>query len=127
MEKKDCKILIVEDDLFLANIYRVKLEREGFKVDIAGSGTRGLEKFGESKPNLIITEVMLTGIDGFQLIERLHDEGYKGLFVFLTKLGEKEDVQRGLDLGADAYFIKTQVTFREVLNKIKELMATCEV
>jgi DNA-binding response OmpR family regulator len=117
------KVLIVEEDLFLANIYRVRLEQEGFEVRIAHGGKRGLEVVAEFAPDLVLAEVMLTERDGFILLEEMRKQGHERMrLVFLTKLGEKEDVERGLKLGADAYFIKTQVTFREVLKKISALL-----
>lgn len=120
-DRKD-KVLIVEEDLFLANIYRVKLEQEGFDVRIAHGGQRGLEAFAEFSPDLVLAEIVLTETDGFDMLEEMRKRaGGPIRAVFLTKLGEKEDIDRGLKLGAAAYFIKTQVTFKEVVEKLKEL------
>lgn len=117
------KILIVEEDLFLANIYRVKLEQEGYHVLVASGGQQGAEACKEFKPDMVMSEVLLVDLDGFALQETVRADGFDGQFIYLTKLGEKEDVDRGLKLGAKAYFIKTQVTFREVIERIKELFA----
>lgn len=120
MENGKKKVLIVEEDLFLANIYRVKLEQEGFEVRIAHGGSRGLEAFKELKPDLVLAEIVLTEVDGFAMLEEMRKLDGSAKVVFLTKLGEKEDVDRGLKLGAVAYFIKTQATFKEVVEKLKE-------
>lgn len=117
-------ILIVEEDLFLANIYRVRLEQEGFEVRIAHGGRQGLEMFTDFRPDLVLTEVMLTEPDGFTMAEEmLKKSDGAARIVFLTKLGEREDVDRGLKIGAKAYFIKTQVTFKEVIGEILVLLA----
>jgi len=124
MEKCNCKVLIVEDDLFLANIYRAKLEQDGFQIRIAHGGGQGLQAFDEFSPDIVLSEVVLAGTDGFELLNELRGKASRPVrFVFLTKLGEREDVSRGLGLGVDAYFIKTQVTFKEVVQKLKELAA----
>lgn len=121
MDKK--KLLVIEEDLFLANIYKVKLEREGFEVKIAHGGEQGLEMYKEYKPDIVLMEIMLARIDGFELLQMMKKEsgGKAPCAVYLTKLGEKEDVERGLENGASAYFIKTQVTFQEVVSQINEL------
>jgi len=124
MEKGKCKVLVIEEDLFLANIYRAKLEQENFEVRIAHGGGQGLQAFDEFSPDIVLAEIVLAGTDGFSLLEELRGKGGRPFqFVFLTKLGEREDVTRGMQLGVDAYFIKTQVTFKEVVVKLKELAA----
>jgi DNA-binding response OmpR family regulator len=100
------RILIVEDENHLAEGLRFNLEAEGYEVRVAESGEQGLELLAQTPCDLVVLDIMLPGMDGFTVAERLRE---KGLFVpvlMLTARGRAEDVLRGFAVGADDYLSK---------------------
>lgn len=119
------KILIVDDDALLLEMYAEKLGREGFQVETALSGRKGLEKARGFKPDLILLDILMPSMDGFQVLEKLKsDPATKGIpVVFLTNLSEEEEnVRKGFGLGAAAYFVKARFRPAEIIEKIKEIL-----
>jgi DNA-binding response OmpR family regulator len=100
------RVLVVEDNADLAYGLRNNLEIEGYKVDVAGDGTRGLALARTAGPDLIILDLMLPGLDGFRVLRALRDEGRRLPILVLTARGEESDKVRGLRLGADDYVTK---------------------
>ena len=100
------RVLVVEDNADLAYGLRNNLEIEGYKVDVAGDGTRGLALARTAAPDLIILDLMLPGMDGFRVLRALRDEGRRLPILVLTARGEEGDKVRGLRLGADDYVTK---------------------
>lgn len=119
------KILIVEDDEFLANIYQTKFEIEGFKVFVAGDGEQGLKFAGTKEPEIILLDVLLPKLDGFAVLEQLKkDSATKDIpVILLTNLGQKEDVQKGLKMGAVDYLIKAHFKPSETVDKVKKVLS----
>lgn len=119
------KILIVEDDEFLANIYQTKFEIEGFKVFVAGDGEQGLKMAGSKTPEIILLDVLLPKLDGFAVLEQLKkDSATKDIpVILLTNLGQKEDVQKGLKMGAVDYLIKAHFKPSETVDKVKKVLS----
>lgn len=120
------KILVVEDDSFLAGMYVTKLGLEGFSVDLAGDGKDGLKKAREWKPDLILLDIVLPVMDGFSMLTELKaDADTRAVPVMLlTNLGAKGDVEKGLTLGAADYLIKAHFMPSEVVEKVKRLLAS---
>lgn len=118
------KILVVEDDSFLAGMYITKLGLEGFSVDLAGDGREGLKKAREWKPDLVLLDIVLPIMDGFSMLEQMKaDTAMKDIpVILLTNLGQKSDVERGLSLGASDYLIKAHFMPSEVIEKVKRLL-----
>lgn len=119
------KILIVEDDAFLADIYKTKLEMEGFKVMVAGDGERGLKMIQTKSPDLVLLDILLPKKDGFAILEEVKKSGgpIKDIpVILLTNLGQNEDVDKGLNLGAVDYLIKAHFKPAEVAEKIKKYL-----
>jgi len=118
------KILVVEDDSFLAGMYLTKFGLEGFDVELASDGKDGLKKAKEWKPDLILLDIVLPIVDGFTVLEKLRgDADAKDIpVVLLTNLGQKSDVERGLSLGAADYLIKAHFMPSEVIEKVKRLL-----
>lgn len=114
-------ILLVEDDTFLAGMYITKLTMEHFNVELAVDGQAGLEKVKKIKPDLILLDVLLPKIDGFEVLRAIKDDAdLRDIpVILLTNLGQKSDVLRGLDLGAADYLIKAHFMPSEVVEKIK--------
>jgi DNA-binding response OmpR family regulator len=99
-------ILIVEDNADLAFGLRNNLEIEGYAVDVAGDGPSGLASARAIRPDLVILDLMLPGLDGYRVLKALRDEGLDMPVLILTAHGEEADKVRGFRLGADDYVTK---------------------
>lgn len=118
------KILIIEDDSFLAAIFSKQLEKGGFDVSVAGSGEDGLKLIEKDLPDLLVLDLVLPKINGFEVLEKLKaEEGTKNLPVLImSNLGQREDIDKCLALGAADYLIKAHVTPDELVNKAKGVL-----
>jgi CheY-like chemotaxis protein len=118
------RVLLVEDDGFLASIYAQKLEVEGYDVSFATNGEDGLKLAQKDHPNLILMDILMPKMDGFEMLERLKaDEATKVIPVLvLSNLGQKEDVERCIKLGAAGYVIKAHSLPHETVKRIKEIL-----
>lgn len=120
------KVLIVEDDKFLSELISTKLDKEGFAIALAGDGEAGLKKAEEFKPEIILLDIMLPGMDGFEVLEKLKshsDEQMKKIpVIILSNFGQESKVERGLQLGAVDYLVKANFTTGEIVAKIKEVL-----
>lgn len=116
------KILIVEDDKFLAKMISRLLESHHYEIVLASSGKEGLLKASAGNINLILLDIMLPDIDGFDLLESLkqNEATAKIPVIILSNLGQPEDMQQGRKFGAVDYLIKSDMSLDEVVNKIKK-------
>jgi len=125
-EKKEnkIKIVLVEDDAFLAGMYVTKLNLEGYDVHLASDGEKGLKLVKEELPGIILLDVILPKMSGFDVLKDLKaDAKTKNIpVILLTNLGQRDDVKKGLDLGAVDYLIKAHFMPSEVVEKIKKLV-----
>lgn len=121
-------ILLVEDDPFLIDIYTTKLKESGFSVEVASNGQKALEKVAEKKFNLVILDIVLPQMDGWEILEKLKAQSSKLKaaadlkIIILSNLGQKEEVEKGLSLGATKYLIKAHYTPSEVVEEIKKVL-----
>jgi len=117
-------ILLVEDDKFLSEMYATKLTSAGFEIETAADGQAALQKIREKTPDLILLDIVLPKMDGFEVLQFLKkDPALKNIMViFLTNLGQKEEVDKGLALGANDYIIKAHFTPTEVVAKVKMVL-----
>lgn len=115
------KILIIEDDKFLRELIVRKLNKEDFEVSEAVDGEEGIKKIIEEKPDLILLDLILPGIDGFEVLARMKKESALSSIpvIILSNLGQKDDVEKGLKMGAIDYLIKAHFTPGEIIEKIK--------
>ncbi|PIR04187.1 MAG: response regulator [Candidatus Magasanikbacteria bacterium CG11_big_fil_rev_8_21_14_0_20_39_34] len=117
-------VLIIEDDSFLANIYKTKFEMEGFKVSVSDNGESGLADIKKKKPDIVLLDILLPKMDGFTVLE--HAKADKEVadipVILLTNLGQKDDVDKGLDLGAEDYLIKAHFKPSETVEKVKKVL-----
>jgi two-component system phosphate regulon response regulator PhoB len=122
-DKKDAKkkILLVEDDLALAQVYKSRLELEGFEVAHTKDGEDALKTAVEFKPDLVLLDVMMPKINGFDVLDILRNTPQtKDVHVImLTALGQDKDMERAAALGADEYLVKSQVVIGDVVSHIK--------
>jgi DNA-binding response OmpR family regulator len=113
MEPSDeVRVLLVEDDVALAQMYRVKLERDGYTVEVAGDGEVALAVIAERPPDLVFLDIRLPRMDGLAFLERLRSSPRTRNMpvVIVSNYSEEELVSRGLQLGALEYLIKSQTT-----------------
>lgn len=118
------RILIVEDDKFLRDLIVQKLKKEGFDVLQAIDGEEGTKVVKENTVGLMLLDLILPGIDGFEVLKRVkEDPQTKDVpVIILSNLGQKEDVERGLRLGAQDYLIKAHFTPSEIIDKVKSVL-----
>ncbi len=118
------KILIVEDDKFLRELIVKKLTDEGFETEEAVDGEDGVKKAKSIQPDLILLDLILPGIDGFgALAEIKKDENVASVpVIILSNLGQREDVEKGIKLGATDYLVKAHFTPNEIVEKIKTIL-----
>lgn len=119
MEKK--KILLVEDDSALAEVYRSRLELEGFDVDHASNGEFALSKIIEYKPDLVVLDAMMPKVNGFDVLDIVRNtpETANTHVIMLTALSQPKDKERAETLGVDDYLVKSQVVIGDVVGRIK--------
>jgi DNA-binding response OmpR family regulator len=117
-------VLLVEDDQFLASMYAEKLLGVGYRVLTASDGDVGLRLAATEHPDLVLLDVLLPRLDGFEVLRRLkaNDATRHLPVIILTNLGEEEDVERGKSLGAVDYLIKAHFVPTEVVEKISQTL-----
>jgi DNA-binding response OmpR family regulator len=115
------KILIVEDELAMLQGLKDNLELEGYEVETASDGKAGLDKIRNNNFHLILLDVMLPGISGFDICKTARKEGVRSPIILLTAKGEEIDRVLGLELGADDYITKP-FSLRELLARIKAVL-----
>lgn len=117
------KLLIIDDDEFLLDIYKHKLTKEGYEVDAAKDAEEAFELLKKNKPVLIILDLIMPGMSGFDILEQL--KASTGLskipVIVLTNLGQEEDKKRCLELGVKEYYVKTATSLEQVIKRIKEI------
>ena len=117
------RILIIEDDLMLAKMYQTKFEVEKIAAEIAGTGKEALQKAKAGDYRLILLDILLPEVDGFEILKQLkRDDQTKDIpVIILTNLGTSQIlVKEGMKLGAADYLIKSQVSANEVVQKVKQ-------
>ncbi|MDD5551952.1 MAG: response regulator [Candidatus Pacebacteria bacterium] len=121
---KKKKILLVEDDPFIADIYITYLKKEGFEVAYAKDGAECLSKINDhgEEFDLLVLDLLLPNIDGFEVLKRIKEKNINISVVALSNLSGKEDIERALSLGAKDYFIKTKFRPKEIVEKLKNYL-----
>lgn len=116
------KILYVEDGQALSRVMYNKLTREGFDVILAADGVEGLRRIEAEKPNLVLLDLILPNMNGIEVLQNLKDKKLltpaMPVLVF-SNLGQESDVKRCMELGATAYFVKSDMSINEVVEKIR--------
>ncbi len=114
-------ILIVEDDKFLRELMVGKLSQEDFKIIEAVDGEGALKKLKDFSPDLILLDLILPGVDGFEVLSKIKENANTSSIpvIVLSNLGQREDVERGMKLGAVDYLVKAHFTPNEIIDKVK--------
>lgn len=111
------KILIIEDERPLAHALELKFTHEGYQTEIATNGAEGLQKAEAGGYSLILLDLIMPEMDGFTFMEKLQ---HKVPIIVLSNLGQEEDKKRALEMGAVAYFVKSNTPITEIITKAKE-------
>ncbi len=122
---KNILVFLVDDDDFLLEMYTLKFRTSGFKVEIAKEAEEALDKLrGGLKPDVILLDIVMPKIDGFEFLSIAKKENLlKGAqIIVLSNLGQKEDIEKGLALGASDYIIKASFTPSEIVKKTEILI-----
>lgn len=124
MTTKKPIVALIEDDPLIAEMYMTKFTKEGYDIRHAGDGFEGLEMVKKQKPDIILLDIIMPKMDGFQVLAELRKEAaFKETpVIMLTNLGQEEDVQKGRALGATDYFIKTNFTPAAIVDKVKGIL-----
>jgi DNA-binding response OmpR family regulator len=110
------KVAIVEDDLAIAQMYRLKLEAEGFRVQIAANGRLGLALCEEMVPDVILVDIMMPEMNGDEMLEKIRQTewGKSIKVIILTNVGEQEAPDKVKELGISAFIVKAEMTPKQV-------------
>ena len=122
------KLLLVEDDVNLREIYAARLQAEGYEVVSASDGEEALAVAVKEKPDLVVLDIMMPKISGFDVLDILRStpETKHAKIIMMTALSQQSDRERGEQLGADEYLVKSQVTLEDVVNTVKGMLAQTE-
>ena len=118
------KILLIEDDPMIVEMYKMRLEDEGFEVLITDRGSEALELAAKQKPEAILLDIILPEVDGFSILQNLKaNTDTKDIAVLLlTNLGQESDQEKGRQFGADDYFVKSQHTPADIIQKVNSII-----
>lgn len=117
---KKKKILIVEDDKDFLSILNTKFSSEGFLVLEAESGEQGISVAQEEKPDLIISDVLMPGIDGMEMVKKIRESNEKVLIMFLTNIKDIDYTKKIKAMGGIDYLIKADLRINEIVQKVKD-------
>lgn len=120
MATKDKKILIIEDDEFLRSLTAKRLEKEGYQVVVAIDGESANGIANDNKPDLILLDLLLPGLDGFEVLKKARADAVTKStpIIVFSNLGQREDIEKAKGLGADDFLIKANFTLDDVVEKI---------
>ena len=114
------KILIIEDEKPLAHALELKLTHEGFDVVATNSGEEGLRHLEEEHFDLVLTDLIIPGVDGFKILETIQEKKMKMVVMVMTNLNQEEDRKRTQELGATDFFVKSNSPLSEIVENIKK-------
>ncbi len=119
------KILIIEDEEFLVDMYKMKFESEGYKVMVAYNGEDGIRVAREQKPDLILLDLVMPKMDGYQVLKELKsNNATKDLKVYiLSNLDQNGEIDQSFIDGADGYMLKSNLTPRQLVENIEKIFA----
>ncbi|MBI2013591.1 MAG: response regulator [Candidatus Colwellbacteria bacterium] len=116
------KVLLIEDDLFLSNILTTRMQRMGVNVLRAMDGEEAIKLGLSSKPNLILLDIIIPKISGFEVLEELKGDPTvsKAPVIVISNLGQESDIERAKKLGVQEYFIKAQVSIDDIMESVRK-------
>lgn len=126
MEGEKKKILIVDDDMFLLDMYALKFSQNNFDVYTDDSGAGALEKLkGGLQPDIILADILMPEMDGFEMLEKINSEklSENSAKIILSNKGQQSDIERGNSLGVAGYIVKANFTPAEVIDQVMGILA----
>ncbi|HLD04059.1 MAG TPA: response regulator [Candidatus Dojkabacteria bacterium] len=121
------KILIAEDETSLLEILKNRVEQLGFKVVTARDGEETLQKFAEEKPDLILLDILMPKVNGFEVLEELKVKQKSPVpIIILTNLDQAEEVERGKSLGAVDYIVKTNISLKDLMTMVNNYIESMD-
>lgn len=127
VETEKRRILLVEDDLYIRDLYKTVLEKGGYEVETAVDGKEGIEKAATEQANLVLLDIMMPKVTGIEVLRELRKEGSqnKETPVFLiTNLGQESVIKEAFSLGADGYFLKSQLVPNEIAEEVNRFFTS---
>ena len=119
-------VLLVEDDSSLRDICFKKLKKEGFNVIAVADGDEVVKLTEEHKPEIILLDIILPSIDGFEVLKQIRSHKVKAIknvpVIMLTNLGQEEDIKKAMKLGANDYLVKAHFTVEEIVGKVRAIL-----
>lgn len=125
MDKEKVKILIVDDDIFILDMYALKFNQNGFEVHTASGGEEGLKQIKDGlNPDIILSDIVMPGMDGFEMLEKINSEklALSAIKIVLSNKGQQLDIDRGNTLGVSEYIVKANSTPSEVIEKVVQFL-----
>lgn len=118
------KVLLVEDDPNISEMYRIKFQEEGYDISTTSKGSEGLDIAKKEKPDIILLDIILPEMDGFAVLESLKsDPATKSIpVIMLSNLGQASDIEKGKKLGAVDYLVKANYTPAQLIEKVQTLL-----
>lgn len=116
------RILIIEDQRPLAHALEIKLTHEGFDVFAARNGRVGLEEALSDKYDLILLDLIIPEVDGYSILQRMHEKKLQTVTIILSNLGQEEDKKKAFGLGVKAYMVKATVPLSEIVAEVKKYL-----
>lgn len=126
MEEAKKKILVVDDDSFLLDMYAFKFSQNNFEVYTAHSGAQAIEKLKDGiSPDVVMLDIIMPEMDGFEMLEKINKEklSENSVKIILSNKGQQADIDKGNSLGAAGYVIKVNSTPAEVVEKVMEILS----
>ncbi|MGB9847760.1 MAG: response regulator transcription factor [Minisyncoccia bacterium] len=124
MAETMAKILVIEDDPFLSNLLKLRLQKEQMEVISAVDGDEAIKKLNEIEPDLILLDLILPKKSGFEVLENISKNPSlrNKPVIIISNLGQTTDIQKGKQLGAVEYFVKAKISIDDLIFKIKEFL-----
>src|SRR3989344_7180037 len=125
MEGEKKKILIVDDDTFLLDMYAFKFSQHNFEVHAAGGGVQAVEKLKDHlNPDIILMDIIMPDMDGFEMLEKINNENLSpnSVKIILSNKSEQGDIDKGNQLGVSGYIVKANSTPAEVIEQVVEIL-----
>jgi DNA-binding response OmpR family regulator len=125
MSDTKTKIAIIEDDIAIVEMYRTKFEHEGYEVETAGDGKTGMTLIEDYKPDIVLLDLMMPNVNGFDLLSELRRSPVYGKtkVIVLTNMGDTETATRVYKMTADDFIVKAESTPQQVLERVQSLLA----
>ena len=113
------KVLVVEDEEILRSLLQKRLGEEGYEVDVARDGIEGMEKIKEKRPDVILLDIIMPNMGGFEMMEEMKKENISGIpIIVVSNSGQPVEIDRAQKLGAKDWLVKTEFDPQEVIDKV---------